>query len=303
MITRRAFVGGAMGLSAFAYLRPGRLVKVAMPRAVRLVDDTSPGTGINPVTGGLTPDLVISAEREADLVLLDFAFFGFTLQPGTPPTIVPTTPDNTVVVQFAPQAIGEGIYFWAGDDLQVDPPPVLSDLSGPSRLCFNLTMSQTVPLPTMTVADLLDWSGWALVVPPVAQVNGPTLILGGGGGGGLAIPVPAAPGPLETSIEFPYAVFLAPTVYASGLPIDGFTTGFAGRLEPLVSPAGVVDLWSSSLVGASTPDLLDQVPYVPQVSAVWADDYDPLTITAGPPIVVADDTPEEYIEYVNEVIP
>jgi hypothetical protein len=39
------------------------------------------------------------------------------------------------------------------------------------------------------------------------------------------------------------------------------------------------------------------------VSAVWSDDYNPLTVTSGPPIVVPDDTPEEYIEYVNEVIP
>ena len=304
LISRRSFLSGAFGGAAYAYIRPGRLAKIALPRSgARLVNDTSPATGTNPVTGELVPDLVISAEREADLVLLDFAFFGFELKPGTPPAIAPTNSGNVVLVQFAPQAVGEGIYFWDGDDLPVDPPPVLSDLSGPSRLCFNLTMSQTIPLPTMTVADLLDWTGWSLVVPPVAQVNGPTSILGDSASGG-PIPVPAAPGALETAIEFPYALFLAPAVYVSGEPLDGFTTGFASRSEPLVSPAGVVDLWSTSLVGSKALSLLDQnaPPYVPPVSAVWSVDYDPLIVSSGPPITVPDDTPEQYIEYINETI-
>jgi hypothetical protein len=236
--------------------------------------DVSPAVSRKP-----RPDLVISAERGDDLVLLDFLFYGFELAPGNPPAITPTSTDNVLVVQFPPQAIAEGVYQWNSSDLAVDPPPILSDLSGPSRLCFNIPLSQAIPLPTMTVADLLNWSAWSLLVPAVAQVHGPSLVLDRRG---TPPPVPTAPGDLETAIEFPYALFIAPTVYASGNPEFGFSTGFTSRATPLVSPTGVVDLWSASLTGSP-----DQIPleapssYVPSVSAVWARDYD-ATLSATP---------------------
>ena len=229
--------------------------------------DVSPAVSRKP-----RPDLVISAERGDDLVLLDFLFYGFKLAPGNPPAITPTSTENVLVIQFPPQAIAEGVYSWASGDLPVDPPPILSDLSGPSRLCFNLPAGRAISLPTMTVADLLDWSGWNLLVPAVAKVHGPSLLLERRG---PPPPVPAAPGDLETAIEFPYALFLAPTVYASGNPEYGFSTGFASRATPLVSPAGVVDLWSASLTGSPNHVPLEaQGSYVPSVSAVWARDYD-----------------------------
>jgi hypothetical protein len=201
------------------------------------------------VTRKPKPDLVISAERGDDLVLLDFLFYGFELAPGNPPAITPTSTDNLLVIQMPPQAIAEGVYSWNSSDLHVDPPPILSDLSGPSRLCFRLASGQAIPLPTMTVADLLDWSGWNLVVPAVAQVHGPSLVLDRRG---PPPPVPTAPGDLETAIEFPYALFLAPTVYASGNPEFGFSTGFTSRATPLVSPAGVVDLCRPAWPGRRT---------------------------------------------------
>jgi hypothetical protein len=87
--------------------------------------------------------------------------------------------------------------------------------------------------------------------------------------------VPTAPTGFETAIEFPYALFLAPTVYASGNPEFGFSTGFTSRATALVSPAGVVDLWSASLTGSPNRRPLEAAsPYVPSVSAVWARDYD-----------------------------
>ncbi len=99
-------------------------------------------------------------------------------------------------------------------------------------------------------------------------------------------------------------MFLAPTVDVSGFNIEfgGFTTGFAGRSEPLVSPAGVVDLWSTSLVGAAqNPHIVigpggpaaPAPPYVPQVSAVWSADFQSLSAFAPTP----NDTPEHEIEY------
>jgi hypothetical protein len=248
--------------------------------AATLEATAASGPDVNPaVSRKPRPDLVISAERGDDLVLLDFLFYGFELAPGNPPAIIPTSTDNVIVVQFPPQAIAEGVYKWNSNNLPVDPPPILSDLSGTSRLCFSLPSGQAIPLPTMTAADLLDWSGWNLLVPAVAQVHGPSLLLDRRG---PPPPVPTAPGDLETAIEFPYALFLAPTVYASGNPEAGFSTGFTSRATPLVSPAGVVDLWSASLTGSPNQISLEAPSsYVPSVSAVWARDYD-ATLSATP---------------------
>src|ERR1700739_4475299 len=69
--------------------------------------DVSPAVIRNPV-----PDLVISAERGDDLLLLDFLFYGFELAAGNPPAITPASADNVLVVQFPPQAIAEGVYPW-----------------------------------------------------------------------------------------------------------------------------------------------------------------------------------------------
>jgi hypothetical protein len=289
------------------YFRPNRLARLAFPDATP--DGASPdaepvGRGTVPVTSRRNPgapDITISVERDTDLVLLDFAFYDCEVQVGPPAAIVPTTSSGTIVVQFPPQAVAEGAYPWPAAPaapLPVDPPPILSDLSGPSRLVFSLPSGSSIPLPTMTVADLLDWSGWALVVPPVAQVNGPTKLISHAEAGldqppagGTGFPLPTEPTEMETAIEFPYALFLAPVVYASGLPIDGFSTGFAARTAPLVSAAGVVDLWSASLVGSRVDPV--SVEYVPAVSAVWADDYSPSPFVAGP----ANATPETDIDY------
>jgi hypothetical protein len=298
-ISRRAFLGGAASASALLSLRPDRLLTMAFPKA------RAPRPALRSVLhDGPIEELdlfVISAERPCDLVLLDFLFDGFQIDTTqSPPAIVPTRADNTVLVQFAPQAVGEANYPWQPEaapnqdtfQLVVDPPPILSDLAGPSRLCFNLYYdagggSQTIPLPTMTVADLLDWSGWSLVVPPNAQA-------------GVAPSIPQAPTVLQTAIEFPYALVIAPTVYAGDLPeLDGFTTGFSARTTPLTSPAGIVDLWSTTLVGQQRGLIVQGAtpppPYVPQVAAVWATDYN--GALAGPPVPSA--TPEQFIQYLE----
>jgi hypothetical protein len=302
-LSRRTFLIGALGAVGVAYVKPNRLMNIAFPpQHAILADDTNPTNPVNPIVpiggNGANPDIVISAERDSDLVLLDFEFFGFRVLPGTPPTIAPTTTENVVIVQFPPQAVGESVYPWSGNTLPVDPPPILSDLSGPSRLCFRLPLTGSIPLPTMTVSDLLDWSGWGLLVPPVAQV-GSSLVLGESGAPTVALP--AQPTEFETAIEFPYALFLAPTVdeSTSVLDLDRFTTEFVSRSDPLVSPAGVVDLWSTSLSGSEERRSIiigptePTAPYVPQVAAVWAADYQPSAALAGAP----NDTPENVIEY------
>jgi hypothetical protein len=231
------------------------------------------------------PDLVISVERDTDLLQLDFSFFGFAVDArSVPRAIVANAPDSVVTVQFPPQAIAEANYFWNGDDLPVDPPPVLSDLAGPSRLCFSFAEGASIPLPNMTQQDLLDWSGWALAVPPVAQVQSNQK---------GRFPTPRPPLPQETVIEFPYALYLAPTVFFNTGPvITGFSTEFVSRKNPLQSPNGVVDLWSTSLsgglLGPQFPQLGTPEEFVPQVSAVWAADNAELS---------PDATPEFQIQY------
>ena len=293
-IARRTFIGGAVAAGTLAYVAPRRFA-VGGVKTVPISDVVNPG---NPIA-----DFAIAAERDTDLILLDFSFYGLSVTPAagtSPASISPYTADNFIVVQFPPQAIGEATYPWQGDDLPVDPAPVLSDLSGPSQLVFQLQVGQTIPLPNMNIPgkaieDLLDWSGWTLLVPPVAQVQGPFII--------EPVPPPRVPFPtpptqFQTFIEFPYDLFLAPTVYITNSPvISGFTTTFTSRAEPLVSEAGVADLWSAALSGAPLgnpvilPGQTPPPPFVPQVSAVWAvDNPDPF-------FPVPSDTHEQHINY------
>lgn len=290
-ITRRSFLGGAVGVAGLAYVMPVRLLSGA-PGAIPaiLTDDVTLG-------GGVLPDIAISAERDIDLLLLDFEFYGFEVTPGTPPAITPTSAENVVIVRFPPQAIGEAVYLWQGDDLPVDPPPILSDVSGPSRLCFQLPQDGGIPLPTMSIDDLLDWADWTLLVPATAKVQGPSLFPGTSS----PPPAPAPPGQYETAIEFPYALLLSPTVYINNSDvISGFTTTFTSRRTPLVSsgPTPVSDLWSASLGGTSLgvlpqpfPGAPPPTPYVPQIAAVWAVDY------GNSFFPIPSDTPEDHINY------
>jgi hypothetical protein len=281
-VTRRRFLAGAVGLGAALYA-----VNVGGVRFLRFGDPFGPsaaGASEIPPPDRI-PDFLISGERDTDLVLLDFGFYGFSLRTvAGVPTLSPTTTDNVVVVRFPPQSIGEAVYPLNGGqtELPVDPPPIASAVSGPSRLCFNLDTSDGIPLPTMTVADLLDWSTWTLVVPPVAQVNPPVVSITGA----PSYPVPGVPEWYETAIEFPYALFISPVTWGSGLGLSRFTTYFTSRPSPL-NHLGITDLWTTTLGSSSAPLLLDATeqtspaipilptagPITPEVSAVWAYDY------------------------------
>ncbi len=316
-ITRRQMLTGGAATSLAAVLAgypdgPARLL-TALARDV----------GGIPIQRQQVPQtFTFSVEREADLALLDITFHGFLLNygPGSVTSLVPASSSNVIVVQLPPQAIGEAIYTYAADghepDWVVDPPPVMSAVSGPSRLCFTLNTGQQVDFTTMTAADLLDWSSWTLLVPAVAQVDE------GGVEGGVGIfrepfdrtagntarlpdarpdsSPPAKPGEFVTSIEYPYAVFLAPTVDIGGA-FFGFTTKFNGRTEPLVgehqagSPTtGISDLWTTALeVTTYDRDRLEfqyrgveyssppPPPRKPQVAAIYARDYESGVGTEG----------------------
>jgi hypothetical protein len=186
-LTRRAFLVGAAAVAGAAYLDVlggGSRSGLGPFRVQAAAADTI-------VPPSRVPDFTISAERDTDLVLLDFQFYGFSIEKvnGTP-NLVPTVTSsatsgditsNIVVVGLPPQAIGEAEYpvspnaktYQSSAPLRVDPPPIVSAVAGPSGLCFTLGAGTTIPLPTMTVEDLLDWGNWTLVVPTTAQVNPP----------------------------------------------------------------------------------------------------------------------------------
>jgi len=262
--TRRQFLkiaAGSTALTAAGVMTRGRLFRHA--RRAFALSTTAPASG--PVA-----DLTIAAERDIDLVALDFSFYGFTVRPGSPPAIVPTTAANNIVVQFPPQAIGEAVYFADGaGGFPVDKPPVLSDVAGPSRLVFSLRPDQAIPLPTMTVADLLDWSAWSLDVPAVANVDNIDRV-------DVAPAQPSMPGEMETRIECPYALYLSPTTFGS----------FSSRREPLtIDGTGfhnyVTDCWGTALTGDT------------RVVATYARDY-----LGGP---VNNATAETNIDYSPQI--
>jgi hypothetical protein len=266
-LSRRRFLTGTAAVSLAA----------VMAGHLHQVDEVLSAVGLSEEPAGASSVPTLSFEfsvaRDADLALLDIAFYGFetTTVDGVLAIQPFINPGNLVTVQFPPQAIGEAAYNWVGGTWAVDPPPVLSAMAGPSVLCFTLRAGESVTFPTMTDQDLLDWSTWTLLVPASAQGSTP---------GAPTNPVFSPP--TATYVEYPFALFLAPTV------VEGVITTFVTRdAPPLVSPAGVGDLFSASLAQATTGG----TTLVPEVAAVWAvDAEEPASKNV---------TPEQYISYVT----
>jgi|GEM_PF-2026877 len=237
------------------------------------------------------PSVHFSITRPEDLLLLDITFYGFSIVKGAKyPSLTATTKKTTsnwigVIVQFPPQAIGEGVYWTKGGFDIFDPAPVLSQVAGPSRLCFTFNTGDSIPLPTGKVDDLLQWSGWNLSV-----VN--NAIVGKGTAGVIQ------PAVYQTAIESPLALIMSPVVDGA-LPSAKafFTTQFINRTEPFPSKNGVIECWSTSLTSSSAVRQTVGYAYTPkepQVSPVWANDYN-----AGVP----DETDETNIVYAKYVEP
>lgn len=294
--SRREFLGGvgagALGVSALA----ATLGHPSLIRAIgaNLESVTNSPQSVAPLTPA-GPVLTIAAERDTDLFLADFTFYGFTVdKTSKPPALVATTAAAAnkwigVTVKLPPQAIAEGSYPTppaAGENtLPFDPTPVLSQLSGPTLLAFTFLTGDTIPLPTMTVADLQEWSGWDVFVPQTAIT-----------GTGLTSPV--EPLAFQTQIECPIDLLLAPVVQGTTKRSLGhITTQFENRTEPLTSSQQVTECWTTNLVNTETIIDLNGVQHyavTPSVAAVWSNDYFDKT-----PDSLTGENYIAYYEYVN----
>jgi hypothetical protein len=310
-ITRRGFLGGtaAAGAAAAAagyyftggphFLRhAGLLQRHGGPAGHAELTGTQSSTPA--IDAGY--DLMIQVERDADLVLLDFYFYNFTVGTngfGTT-SLIPTAPDNHVIVRFPPQAIAEGVYWEVANPATqefCDPSPILSAMSGQSQLSFQFGTTDWIALPNMTPDDLLNWSGWPLQVALPAQV--PQTPVYNPWNGHSYYPYPVAPGPFDTFVEFPYCMFLAPSVFVPptpGFTNGGFYTEVSNVVAPVTSAAGVVDVFTSAVI---------QGPYEPGETgmqtglvALWSND---LTGPWGTPGTNIDATPEAAIFYGTQI--
>lgn len=320
-MSRRRFLeasSAVAGAGAYAYL-----VRMPAPRFAKALAGRPPEPEVAHATPPIDPswDYFIQVERDTDLCLLDFYFYGFEVGTNTfgDPAFLATGSPSTVIVRFPPQHIGEGVYpasnFNTGPNstsaptyLFCDPSPILSGLSGPSQLSFSWPSFDSNPLygniplsNPMQYSDLLNWSGWQLNVPTVAQwpfplqpYTGPT--------GSKGLPIPFAPGPFDTFVEFPYALMLAPSLFnPAANQAEGYNTYFSNRITPLTSGAGVTDVFASSL---QQPHYYQGADSVPGLVAIWANDLTgPLLecqIGAGActwGYSTTDMTPETHIQY------
>ena len=279
-LSRRTFLGGVGVAGGAAVLVRSDTAPVTA--ALGVDDDPHAGEMAHIVTP-VKPDLTISVERDVDLLLLDFLFYGFVVDTSSRiHALRATKAGSAVVVRFPPQATAEAAYLdppTGPTGLATDPSPVLSGLSGSSQLAFSFDAGDTIPLTTGTAKDLLDWSGWTLAVPPVAQSAAHA----------VSPPVPHQPTQFETAIEFPYALYLAPSVHPSS------TTTFVNRIKPATSATGTCDVFTSTLSTSRLGIELEST-----VSAVWARDI--VAWHPGAPATAVDATAPTSILYGSNII-
>jgi hypothetical protein len=196
-------------------------------------------------------DLTIRVVRPDDLLVAEFAFVNMALGPATDPMrqVVRVRQDEPafLVVHLPPQHVADE----ALDDNSTAPlvAQTRALLSGPSRLAFRVPAS-SIPL---RLDALLDWSTFEAILAPE--------------------PVePAEPGPLETAIELPYRLVIAPRP--------------GGRWEHRKRPpekGGRAELWHTRYhTGLPEPD--DDF----DIAAVWTPDLpdppdqDPVPLSLQP---------------------
>jgi hypothetical protein len=285
VVSRRQFIGVAASLSLVGVLVDhDPVLHEGLVPEFQLLGD-SPKSLV--IIQAAHPILDLTVERDTDLFLANFTFCGFTFEkrPGGVLTLVASAAKATdtwigVIVQLPPQSVAEGDYEEeAPGKLQFDPKPILSQVAGPTRLAFTFQHGDTIPLPTKTVADLIDWGGWDLNVTDTSI-------------SGTSIVEPTKPTGLQTWIEAPVGLVLSPVTYNSVLGSKyNYSTRFSNRTEPLVSSRDVVDCWTTSLVSSVFTDFNLHpltTALTPSVAAVWATDYD----VSAPGLL-----PENYIQY------
>jgi hypothetical protein len=280
ILSRRQFMGAAMSAG---------LVGVMLPHDSQLASAASLGeelaAHVPHAPAGITPaqpSMKFSVDRESDLLQLDFTFYGFTLVSKSGKLSLKATAKQTnfnwigVVVQFPPQAIAEADYQEASaPPPPFDPTPVLSQMAGPSRLAFTFHNGDSIPLPTQSFADLLNWSGWTLSVAPSAL-----------SGSGQKTPV--QPASYQSAIECPLDLIMSPVSYVNPTSSRLKTySEFISSPSPKTSPRQVTECWTTKLTRVETgARFLGPAP-LPQVSAVWSNDYKSASTL----------TPEQYILY------
>ncbi|MGO9196098.1 MAG: hypothetical protein ACLQK4_03085 [Acidimicrobiales bacterium] len=248
-ISRRTLLGGSAASAIAAYV--GSLSHTPVGRyldgvATRLVTELPALPRETPQSQG--PVYTFALERDSDLLLLDMTFYEFTLDTTSDPVaLVANNAENLIYVFFPPQAIGEGAYPYPPKlkGPEFDAPPILSVLSGYSYLVFTVESGQTIPLPTMTVDDLLDWSAWTLLVQDTANVGSRS--------------APSYPSGTVCMIECPYGLYLTPVVNPSvtrnGLVTTYYETNFVGTVQPTTSD-GVTECWSAQLSYSQVTEIL-----------------------------------------------
>ncbi len=213
--------------------------------------------------------LDIPVLRIDDLVSLRIRAVNLKLDTGTPdegPALVCADParDSLLVVRFPPQTIFEQAFYEAGAETyeqpheKPSPPPagplqspaapggVASRMGAETRLVFQVPTDVRIPY---TVAGLLDWTGFALLVAPIADVEA-----------GMDPPSNALtirpPTDRESTLQLPFRLHLSPTHSAM----------WRHATKP-VSHGGRSELWHTRIVA----DEKDPVA----LRAIWSPDYHP----------------------------
>lgn len=189
-----------------------------------------------------TPSFTTVLRRREDFLRLRYEFYNLRLDTsGQHPQLVRKNPDAAahIVVVFPAQALAEEAFYERDPDTEEEgepapdedpgPPPVGARLGGESRLAYLVPASVTaVPY---SVEALLGWNIWALQVPPAALPPG-----AGGRRSGFVAPPLRAPTALETAIELPWWLLLAPHDQAA----------WAHATQP-VTRNGRTELWHTRL--------------------------------------------------------
>jgi hypothetical protein len=189
--------------------------------------------------------------------------------------------DAFLVVWFPPQNIAETAYFETTGTKEPPRPPGIpappanfppagsppppgqtgARLAHFSRLVFRVAANAAMPPIDYRIEGLLDWSGLAIAVNPLADVPpepSPAQIAGA--------PGIAEPGPRETAIELPYRLVLSPN----------HDVGWRHATVP-VTHASRTELWHTRLVLKANGGTLSELSadVTAPLRAIWSPDFNP----------------------------
>ena len=224
--------------------------------------------------------LRVELTRPDDLLTLRIDALNLRLDAGDPaaPQLVidDAAQPAYLVVHFPPQTIAEAAYFRSSpppppsppgeppvrNPGEAPPPPspeqafappgsTAARIGGASRLVFQVPTEVAIPY---SVAGLLDWSRLVPALSPLVQPDAED-----------AAPAIRPPDALETAIELPYRLLIAPTP----------DMGWLHRAAPQTA-RGRTELWHTQLVrrGPDGNERLTRQNPAP-LRAIWSPDYNP----------------------------